>query len=157
MSLTSVRNCIGPAGSNRPIKSRPNNTKEVYADTLDALEWLAGRRNYRMPRLSPSWLTEPSSRLAVLPNANEPIHFARPDTAGQAIGVYAWVNKITTEELARTSGLPIEAVRTWTRGDISAGVEHAKLLATALEVDVEKYVAAIAALASAEPAAASHR
>jgi len=126
MSISSVRNFIGPAGT-KPIRSMPaDRPGGVYAQPPDTLEWLAGRRNFNPGPLSSQWPID----------AGERAH--TPEDAGTILGVYAWTNRITTEALAERSGLPVEAVRNWTRGDVTSP-EDAAPLAEAAGIDPEFY------------------
>ena len=60
------------------------------------------------------------------------------EDAGAMLGIYAWVNRITTEALAERSGLPVEVVKAWTRGDITSP-DDAAPLAEAAGIDPEFY------------------
>jgi len=126
MSISSVRNFIGPDGR-KPIRSMPSrDSTGVYGEPLGALEWLAGRRHFDPGPLSSRWLERAGDRAATV------------EDAGAILGVYAWTNRITTETLAQRSGLPVEAVRNWTRGDMSSP-EDAAPLAEAAGIDPEFY------------------
>ena len=126
MSISSVRNFIGPAGT-KPMRSMPADShRGVYAEPLDALEWLAGRRNFDPGPLSSQWLDQAAERTSTF------------EDAGAILGIYAWTNRITTETLAERSRLPVEVVRNWTRGDISSP-EDAAPLAEAAEIAPEFY------------------
>jgi hypothetical protein len=126
MSISSVRNFVGPAGS-KPIRSMPSDTgRSVHGDPLDTLEWLAGRRNFDPGPLSNQWLDMAAERANTL------------EDAGAMLGIYAWVNRITTEALAERSGLPVEVVKAWTRGDITSP-DDAAPLAEAAGIDPEFY------------------
>jgi hypothetical protein len=126
MSISSVRNFVGPAGK-KPIRSMPSeDTRGVYGDPLDCLEWLAGRRNFDPGPLSSRWLEQAAERAD------------SPEDAGAVLGIYAWVNRVTTEMLAERSGLAVEAVKTWTRGDVSSP-DDAAPLAEAAGIDPEFY------------------
>ncbi len=108
MSISSVRNFIGPDGK-KPIRSMPSkDSTGVYGEPLGTLEWLAGRRNFDPGPLSSRWLEQAGDRAETI------------EDAGAILGVYAWTNRITTETLAERSGLPIEAVKNWTRGDMAS-------------------------------------
>ena len=78
MSISSVRNFIGPDGK-KPIRSMPSkDSSGVYGEPLGALEWLAGRRNFDPGPLSSRWLELAAER------ANS------VEDAGAVIGIYAW-------------------------------------------------------------------
>jgi hypothetical protein len=125
MSISSVRNFIGPDGR-KPIRSTPKDSSGVYGEPLGTLEWLAGRRNFDPGPLSSRWLEHAGDRAETT------------EDAGAILGVYAWTNRITTEALAERSGLPVEAVRNWARGDMSSP-EDAAPLAEAAGIDPEFY------------------
>ena len=131
MSISSVRNFVGPAGK-KPIRSMPSeDTRGVYGDPLDTLEWLAGRRNFDPGPLSSRWLEQAAERAE------------NPEDAGAVLGIYAWVNRVTTETLAERSGVPLEAVKAWTRGDITSP-DDAAPLAEAAGIDPEFYIDLVA-------------
>jgi hypothetical protein len=131
MSIASVRNFVGPAGK-KPIRSMPSeDSRGVYGDPLDTLEWLAGRRNFDPGPVSSRWLEQAAERAA------------SPEDAGALLGIYAWVNRITTETLAERSGLPVDLVKNWTRGDI-ASPDDAAPLAEAAGIDPEFYTELVA-------------
>lgn len=131
MSISSVRNFIGPGGR-KPIPSMPSDRAGgVYGRPLDTLEWLAGRRNFDPGPLSNRWLLRAGD------------HAQHPEDAGALLGIYAWVNRITTETLAERSGLPVEVVKTWTRGDMSSP-DDAGPLAEAAGIDPEFYIELVA-------------
>jgi len=126
MSIASVRNFIGPSGK-KPIRSMPlDKMYGVHGDPLDTLEWLAGRRNFSPGPLSNQWLKGAGQRARTL------------EDAGAILGIYAWVNRTTTETLAERSGLPVNVVKKWTRGDI-ASIENAAPLAEAARIAPEFY------------------
>lgn len=125
MSISSVRNFIGPDGR-KPIRSMPKDSSGVYGEPLGTLEWLAGRRNFDPGPLSSRWLEQAGDRAETT------------EEAGAILGVYAWTNRITTETLAERSRLPVEAVRNWTRGDLSMPAAAAPL-AEAAGIDPEFY------------------
>jgi hypothetical protein len=126
MSISSVRNFIGPNGR-KPIRSMPKDSNGIYGEPLGTLEWLAGRRNFDPGPLSSRWLEQASDRAETT------------EDAGAILGVYAWTNRITTEALAERSGLPVEAVRNWTRGNLSSP-DDAAPLAEAAGIDPEFYI-----------------
>ena len=131
MSIASVRNFIGPDGK-KPIRSMQlDKMYGVYGDPLDTLEWLAGRRNFDPGPLGSRWLAEAAERACSL------------EDAGAILGIYAWVNRITTETLAERSGLPVEVVKNWTRGDMSSP-DNAAPLAEAAGIDPEFYTELVA-------------
>lgn len=131
MSISSVRNFVGPGGK-KPIRSMPStDARNVYGDPLDTLEWLAGRRNFDPGPLSSRWLEMAAERAE------------SPEDAGAALGIFAWVNRVTTEMLAERSGLPVEVVKNWTRGDIAAP-DDAAPLAEAAGIDPEFYTELVA-------------
>ncbi len=126
MNISSVRNFIGPAGK-KPIRSMPADERfGVYGDSLDTLEWLAGRRRFDPGPLSSQWPIEAAERASTL------------EDAGAILGIYAWVNRITTETIAERSGLPVAVVKSWTRGDITSP-DDAAPLAEAAGIDPEFY------------------
>jgi hypothetical protein len=125
MSISSVRNFIGPDGR-KPIRSMPKDSSGVYGEPLGTLEWLAGRRNFDPGPLSSRWLEQAGNRAET------------GEDAGAILGVYAWINRITTETLAERSSVPVEAVRRWTRGDMSSP-EDVVPLAEAAGIDPEFY------------------
>ena len=131
MGISSVRNFVGPAGK-KPIRSMPSEeSRGVYGDPLDTLEWLAGRRNFDPGPLSSRWLDLASERADSL------------EDAGAVLGIYAWVNRVTTEMLAERSGLPVDMVKGWTRGDMSSP-DDAAPLAEAAGIDPEFYIDLVA-------------
>lgn len=126
MNIASVRNFIGPAG-NKPIRSMPSkDSTGVYGQPLDTLQWLAGRRNFNPGPLSSDWLHQGADRIETA------------EQAGAMIGIYAWTNRITTEMLAERSGLPVEVIVGWTRGELTT-TEDAAAIAGAAGVDPEFY------------------
>lgn len=131
MRISSVRNFVGPAGK-KPIRSMPTeDTRGVYGDPLDTLEWLAGRRNFDPGPLSSRWLKQAVEKAD------------SPEDAGAVLGIFAWVNRVTTEMLAERSGLPVEVVKAWTRGDMSSP-EDAAPLAEAAGIDPDFYIDLVA-------------
>ncbi|QQR39008.1 hypothetical protein [Devosia rhizoryzae] len=126
MNISSVRNFVGPGGT-KPIRSMPSELKlGVYGDPLDTLEWLAGRRNFNAGSLSADWPTWAAERANTI------------DDVGALLGIYAWTNRITTDVLAQRSGLPVEVIKKWTRGDIGT-IDDAAALAGAAGIDPDIY------------------
>lgn len=126
MNISSVRNFVGPGGT-KPIKSMPSESKQgVYGDPLDTLEWLAGRRNFNAGSLSADWVAFAAGRART------------PEDVGALVGIYAWTNRITTDVLASRSGLAVDAVRSWTRGEMGL-VDDAEALAAAAGIDPDLY------------------
>lgn len=131
MNISSVRNFVGPGGT-KPIRSMPSELKiGVYGDPLDTLEWLAGRRNFNAGTLSADWPVWAAERANTI------------EDVGALLGIYAWTNRITTDDLANRSGLPKETVRNWTRGDI-ASIDDAIALASAAGIDPDFYADLVA-------------
>ncbi|SMQ85908.1 hypothetical protein SAMN06295905_3203 [Devosia lucknowensis] len=126
MNIASVRNFVGPRGG-KPIRSMQKDSwGSVYGHPLDALQWLAGRRNFNPGPLSEDWLHDVADRIET------------PEQVGALIGIYAWVNRITTETIAERGGLSFDLVRDWTRGHLTS-TDDAVSLARAAHVDPEFY------------------
>ena len=131
MTIASVRNFVGPGG-NKPIRSMPKDSwGTVYGHPLDTLDWLAGRRKFDAGPLSKDWLYEAADRVDT------------PERVGAMLGIYAWINRITTETLAERSGLPVEVARNWTRGELGFP-EDAAALADAAGIDPDFYCEIVA-------------
>jgi len=138
MNIASVRNFVGPDGG-KPIRTIPGEKgRFVYGNSLDTLEWLAGRRKFDAGPLSPQWVVDAGGRSKSLGDACA------------IIGIYAWVNRVTTEMLAERSGLPAELIRRWTRGEVDS-IEPAKPLARAVGLDPELYHDIVARQFGADP------
>nr|WP_295884580.1 helix-turn-helix domain-containing protein [uncultured Devosia sp.] len=136
MNISSVRNFVGPGGT-KPIRSMPSELKlGVYGDPLDTLEWLAGRRNFNAGTLSANWPAWAADRTSTI------------EDVGALLGIYAWTNRITTDDLADRSGLPKETVRDWTRGTI-VSIDDAIALARAAGIDPDLYADLVAQHAGA--------
>lgn len=136
MSIASVRNKMGP--NSKHIRSVQTSGRESYGDTLDTLEWLAGRANFNAGPLTKAWFEH---------NCTKGGH----DVIGAIVGVYAWVNRMTTPELSRNSGVTTEDIHAWTRGDLSCGTEMAAKLALAADLDPRLYVDAVSRVLTTSP------
>lgn len=130
VNIRTVRNVMGPKG-NKPIRtetmggkaSRPDH---VWGDALDCIEWLAGRRGFQPGPLSPQWVDRRILEVGSL------------RALGALPGVVAWVNRITTEDLAARLQWSPERVRNWTRG-IDMEANHARTIAAAAGLDGVAY------------------
>nr|WP_314260735.1 helix-turn-helix transcriptional regulator [uncultured Devosia sp.] len=128
MSIASARNKMGP--NSKHIRSVQTLGRESYGDTLDTLEWLAGRANFNPGPLTKAWFEQNCTSDG-------------QKVIGAIVGVYAWVNRITTAELSKKSGVTVANISAWTRGDLSGSIEMASKLALAAGVDAKLYVDAV--------------
>lgn len=139
VDVRTVRNAMGPKGD-KPIRSNAKPKADearsdlVLGDPLDALEWLAGRRGFHPGRLSPEWVNQ---HLAGVKSR---------DAAAALPGLVAWLNQITTEQLASSLGWPADRVREWTRAH-TMDVNTAEQVAAAAGLDVTAYRDLIARVA----------
>jgi hypothetical protein len=132
VDVRTVRNAMGPKGD-KPIRTdtRPGRRSDfVWGDPLDAIEWLAGRRGFHPGRLSPEWLNQHLSQ----------VHTKK--AAAALPGLVSWINRTTTEQLASLLDWQTEAVRAWTRGEITDR-RHASRIASAAGLDGSAYQALI--------------
>ncbi len=136
MSIASARNKMGP--NSKHIRSVQTSGRESYGDTLDTLEWLAGRANFDPGPLTKAWFEHNCKR-------------GGHNVIGAIVGIYAWVNRRTTAELSKRSGLTAEDIHAWTRGDLSGGSEMAAKLARAADLDPELYVDAVSRVLVTSP------
>jgi hypothetical protein len=131
LDVRSVRNAMGPKG-NRPIRTLKEGGRAadgsdfVEGDPLDSLEWLAGRRGFDVGRIPSDWVNDAMTRIA-----DKRIAAALP-------GVVAWVNRRTTEKVAKESGLEVHVAKAWMRGKITE-VGIAGRIADASGIDRKGY------------------
>lgn len=137
VNIRTVRNAMGPKG-NKPIRTetiggKASRSDLVWGDALDSIEWLAGRRGFQPGPLSPKWIDQ---RIPEIENLR---------ALSAVPGVVAWINRVTTEELAAKLQWPSEKVHSWTRGiDIEA--DHAPAIAAATGLDGSAYADRVKAL-----------
>ncbi|TAY88090.1 hypothetical protein [Rhizobium leguminosarum] len=141
VDIRSVRNAMGPTG-NKPIRSfkafqSDPDDERAYADPIDAIEWLSGRRGFKCGRLDAEWVNSGIPRshsLAAL---------------GALAGMMFWLNGQTTEKMAEKIGWDVEQTRAWTRG---RGLDAfaAKRVAEAAGLDPKAYSKQIAKLLKKE-------
>jgi len=108
VDIRSVRNAMGPTGSKpiRSFKAFLTNTDDerAYADPVDALDWLSGRRGFKSGRLDAEWVDAGISSTGSLA------------ALGALAGMMFWLNGHTTETMAEKLGWDIDQTRGWTRG-----------------------------------------
>ncbi|UVD55719.1 hypothetical protein NE852_16690 [Rhizobium sp. Pop5] len=141
VDIRSVRNAMGPSGS-KPIRSfkalpTDRDDERAYANPVDALDWLSGRRGFKCGRLDADWVNAgiPSTgSLAAL---------------GAVAGMMFWLNGQTTEKMAEKLGWDVGQTRAWTRGE---GLDPfaAKRVAEAAGLDSKEYSKQIAKLLKKE-------
>lgn len=141
VDIRSVRNAMGPSGT-KPIRSfkalpTEGDDERAYANPVDALDWLSGRRGFKCGRLDADWVNAgitSTGSLAAL---------------GALAGMMFWLNGHTTEKMAETLGWDVERTRAWTRG---AGLDAfaAKRVAEAAGLDPKTYSQQIAKLLKKE-------
>ncbi|MBY3144075.1 hypothetical protein HFO63_00425 [Rhizobium laguerreae] len=108
VDIRSVRNAMGPTGS-KPIRSfkafqSDADDERAYADPVDALDWLSGRRGFKCGRLDAQWVDAGISSTGSLA------------ALGALAGMMFWLNGQTTEKMAEKLGWDIDQTRGWTRG-----------------------------------------
>lgn len=130
VDVRSVRNAMGPTGS-KPIRSfraLPTDRDEdrAYADPVDAIDWLSGRRSFMCGRLEAAWVDagigETQSLRALCALA----------------GMMFWLNGSTTEKMAEMLGWEPSRARAWTRGR-GVDVGSAFQVARAAGLDAEAF------------------
>lgn len=99
---------MGPTGSKsiRSFKgflSDPDDER-AYADPIDAIDWLSGRRGFKCGRLDAEWVDAGISSTQSLA------------ALGALSGMMFWLNGQTTEKMAGKLGWDLEQTRGWTRG-----------------------------------------
>ncbi|MBX5303171.1 hypothetical protein HJB93_28730 [Rhizobium sp. NLR12b] len=141
VDIRSVRNAMGPTGS-KPIRSfkafqSDGDDERAYADPVDALDWLSGRRGFKCGRLDADWVN------AGIPSTNS------LSALGALAGMMFWLNGQTTEKMADKIGWDVEKTRAWTRGQGLDAFE-AKRVAEAAGLDPKAYSEQIAKLMKKE-------
>lgn len=140
VDIRSVRNAMGPKGD-KPIRSfrlsiPVDDDRNLFADPIDAIEWLSGRRGFRSGRLEASYVDthvrDIRSRKAL----------------GALAGMMFWLNGRTTTDMATALDWDAEQVRAWTRGFIDT--ESAEKVALAAGLDPTIYAAQISTLLEAQ-------
>lgn len=141
VDVRSVRNAMGPSGA-KPIRSfraLPGDTDEdrAYADPVDAIEWLSGRRGFVCGRLDAAWIDRDVGATGSL------------KALCALAGMMFWLNGSTTEKMAETLGWDHARTRDWTRG---VGVDAASAfeVATAAGLDAHAFSNRIHQLLSKE-------
>jgi len=141
VDIRSVRNAMGPTGSKpiRSFKALPSDADDerAYADPVDAIEWLSGRRGFRCGRLDAEWVNSEIPKTGSI------------EALGALVGMMFWLNGSTTEAMAGQLGWDIARARDWTRG---RGIDayNARSVAAAAGIDPESYSLQIANLTKKE-------
>ncbi len=130
VDIRSVRNAMGPNGT-KPIRSfkalaTEGEDERAYANPVDAIEWLSGRRGFSCGRLDADWVN------AGIPST------ASLTALGALSGMMFWLNGQTTETMAEKLGWEIAQTRAWTRGD-GLDAFTAKRVAEAAGLDPKTY------------------
>jgi hypothetical protein len=130
VDVRSVRNAMGPTGS-KPIRSfkalpSDNDEERAYADPVDALDWLSGRRSFRCGRLEAEWVNNEIPKTESL------------EALGAIAGMMFWLNGSTTEAMAAELAWDVDTARKWTRG-IGLDPLLAKRVASAAGIDPVAY------------------
>jgi hypothetical protein len=137
VDIRSVRNAMGPTGSKpiRSFKALPSDAHDerAYADPIDALDWLSGRRGFKCGQLDADWLNAGISSTGSLA------------ALGALAGMMFWLNGQTTEKMAEKIGWGVEQTRAWTRGE-GMDAFAAKRVAEAAGLDPTVYSRQIAKL-----------
>jgi hypothetical protein len=139
VDIRSVRNAMGPTGSKaiRSFKALATDGDErAYADPVDALDWLSGRRGFRCGSLDAGWVNSEIPKTGSI------------EALGAAAGMMFWLNGSTTDEMAVRLGWDIARARAWTRGQVD--LFSAKRVATAAGLDPDIYSRQIAILLTRE-------
>ena len=141
VDIRSVRNAMGPTGSKpiRSFKALPTDADDerAYADPIDALDWLSGRRGFKCGRLDAEWVDSGISSTGSLA------------ALGALAGMIFWLNGQTTEKMAEKIGWDVEQTRAWTRGK-GMDAFAAKRVAEAAGLDPTTYFRQIAKLLKKE-------
>lgn len=136
VDIRSVRNAMGPTGS-KPIRSfkalATDGDERAFADPIDALDWLSGRRGFRCGRLDADWVNGEIPKTGSI------------EALGAAAGMMFWLNGSTTDAMAAKLEWDVARARAWTRGE---GIDpfSAKRVAATAGLDPEIYSRQIAKL-----------
>ncbi|NKQ73437.1 hypothetical protein C3Y89_24350 [Rhizobium sp. UPM1132] len=141
VDIRSVRNAMGPSGSKpiRSFKASPTDRDDerAYANPVDALDWLSGRRGFKCGRLDADWVN------AWIPSTGS------LTALGALAGMMFWLNGQTTEKMAEKIGWDAVQTRAWTRGE-GLDAFAAKRVAEAAGLDPKAYSKQIAKLLKKE-------
>ncbi|MCV9961955.1 hypothetical protein OIU34_08575 [Pararhizobium sp. BT-229] len=141
VDVRSVRNAMGPTGS-KPIRSfkafpTDGDDERAYADPVDAIDWLSGRRGFKCGPLDAEWVDAGISSTGSL------------TALGALSGMMFWLNGQTTEKMAENLNWEVEQTRAWTRGK-GMDAFSAKRVAEAAGLNPKAYSKQIAKLIKKE-------
>lgn len=107
VDVRSARNAMGPRG-NQPIKTGqvvdPGEKLILVGDPLDTIEWLAERRGFFQGPISTSWINANLSKVS------------SEESAAAIPGVAAWLNRVSTADLAEKLDWKLADIKKWFRG-----------------------------------------
>jgi hypothetical protein len=136
IDLRSARNAMGPRG-NQPIKTGriadPEKKLILVGDPLDTVEWLAERRGFFQGPISTSWINANFSTVS------------NKESAAALPGIAAWLNRISTADLAEKLDWKLSDIKKWFRGK-GLSASRASEIAAAAGLDGALYAETVTRL-----------